>query len=153
MLFASTVRQESAPAAKSAGAAIAVRSATVTQNTPLVASVSPSSGGAAGRLLSNAPRRPQAAYRREDTKKSALDISRSRQSHMSVQTIATILTILCFGIAFVCWAWLSIGEDRRRRRQRALEEDLGLNDPERLKQISKPEKLMRGWPLLGGRKG
>jgi hypothetical protein len=72
---------------------------------------------------------------------------------MSMQTIATILTVFCFGIAFVCWAWLSIGEDRRRRRQRALEEDRGLNDPERFEQSSKPDRLMRGWALLGGRKG
>ena len=71
---------------------------------------------------------------------------------MSMQTIATILTVLCFGIAFVCWSWLSIQDDRRQRRQRALEEDLGLNNPERFEQISEPDKLLRAWALLGARK-
>jgi hypothetical protein len=70
---------------------------------------------------------------------------------MSMQTIATILTVLCFGIAFVCWSWLSIQEERRQRRQR-LEEDLGLNNPERFERISEPDKLMRAWALLGARK-
>jgi hypothetical protein len=40
---------------------------------------------------------------------------------MSMRIIATILTIACFGSAFLCWSWLSIDETVRHRRRKALE--------------------------------
>jgi len=69
---------------------------------------------------------------------------------MSIRTIATILMFVCFGIAFICWSWLSIEESRRHTRQKALEEYLGLKDPEGVKQLSEADRLMSGWALLGG---
>ena len=70
---------------------------------------------------------------------------------MSIQTIATILTFVCFGIGFICWSWLSIEESRRHTRQKALEEYLGLKDPEGIKQLSdEADKLMSGWAFPGG---
>jgi hypothetical protein len=102
------------------------------------------------RLLSHTPHAWQGAYRRETKQKSALDASRLGQAHMSIRTIATILTFVCFGIAFICWSWLSIEESRRHTRQKALEEYLGLKDPEGVKQLSEADKLMSGWALPGG---
>ena len=57
---------------------------------------------------------------------------------------------VCFGIAFICWSWLSIEESRRHTRQKALEEYLGLKDPEGVKQLLEADRLMSGWALLGG---
>ena len=57
---------------------------------------------------------------------------------------------VCFGIAFICWSWLSIEESRRHTRQKALEEYLGLKDPAGVKQLPEADKLMSGWALSGG---
>ena len=52
---------------------------------------------------------------------------------MSMHTIATIPTFVCFGIAFLCWSWLSIEENRRLRRQ---------------EQLSASGKLLQAWALI-----
>jgi hypothetical protein len=57
---------------------------------------------------------------------------------MSIHTIATILTLVCFGIAFICRAWLSIEENRRHIR--------------RYEQLSGVDELALRWASLGGRK-
>ena len=57
---------------------------------------------------------------------------------MSMPIIATVLTIVCFGVAFICWCWLSIEETRRHRR--------------RHERLSGPEKLISARALPGGRK-
>jgi hypothetical protein len=56
---------------------------------------------------------------------------------MSIHAIATMLTFVCFGIAFICWSWLSIEENRRLRRQ---------------EQLSEPNRLLKAWALIRGRK-
>ena len=57
------------------------------------------------------------------TRESARDESQLRQLRMSIHTIATILTIVCLGVAFIWWSWLSIEETRRHTRRNAPERE------------------------------
>jgi hypothetical protein len=56
---------------------------------------------------------------------------------MSIHTIATILAAGCFGIAFIYLSWLSIEENRRPRPR---------------VQISQPDKPLKAWARIRGRK-